>query len=86
MVFPQVVASSKVLAGAGNPQLFPACTQDRRHFAQVTHRLVHRKDVSVPCAGRWQWRGAPVLATRSAHQTRASNLTVWTREHAAWCS
>ena len=34
-------------AAAGNPQLFPVCAQDYPHFAQVIHRLVHRKDVSV---------------------------------------
>ena len=35
----------------GNPQLSPACTQDRRHFAQVIHRLVHRNRVREPAAG-----------------------------------
>ena len=35
----------------GNPQLLPAYAQDRCHFAQVIHRLVHRNRVREPVAG-----------------------------------
>lgn len=51
MAFTQVAASLYVLASAGNPQLLPAYTQDCSHFAQVTHSLVHRNDVSTHPAG-----------------------------------
>lgn len=35
-----------------NPQHFPTCAQDRCLFAQVIHKLVHRRSVSGPRSGR----------------------------------
>jgi hypothetical protein len=61
-----------------NPQLLPACAQDRRYFAQVIHRLVHIKGVSVPVAGLAGGGAAQALATRPARQTRGSNPGAWT--------
>jgi len=68
MTFPQLAGSLWLLAGTRDPQHFPVCTQGRRHFAQVIHRLMHRRasqraSCQAPAAAEpplWHW--SPVTA------------------------